>query len=120
MSAINEKTKLGASALITEKASGRSSPSSHPISTEGALTPDKGTEKDFNVPGGGANPFGVTPGELNKMQNPKSLAAFKALGGLPGLERALRTDINAGLSVDEGKLTGTVPRAAEWLERKIA
>lgn len=42
------------------------------------------------------------------MQNPKSLAAFHALGGLQGLERGLRTDLIAGLSVDEAQLAGTV------------
>ena len=82
----------------------------HTISTEGALRPDKGTEKDFKVDN---NPFGATPGELNKLLNPKSLAAFKALGGLRGIERALRTDVNAGLSVDETRLQGSVKRAAD-------
>ena len=33
---------------------------------------------------------------------------FTALGGLPGIERGLRTDINAGLSIDEGDLEGSV------------
>jgi Ca2+-transporting ATPase len=75
------------------------------VSPEDALRPDKGLEKDFEVE---RNPFGVTPGHLNKLQNPKSLAAFKALGGLPGIERALRTDITSGLSVDETRLEGTV------------
>lgn len=80
------------------------------ISPEEALRPDKGQEKDFSVAN---NPFGATPGELNKMLNPKSLPAYAALGGLPGLERALRTDVNSGLGADEGKLHGSVPRAAE-------
>ena len=47
------------------------------------------------------NPFAFSPGQLNKTLNPKSLAAFKALGGLRGLERGLKTDTVAGLSVDE-------------------
>lgn len=42
------------------------------------------------------------------MLNPKSLAAFQALGGLRGLERGLRTDLTSGLSVDETHLDGTV------------
>lgn len=101
-----EKDKGGAAvSQINETGS-----ESDSISTEGALRPDKGSEKEFAVDN---NPFGVSPGELNKMQNPKSLAAFKALGGLSGIERALRADINAGLSVDEARLTGTVTRAAE-------
>ena len=83
---------------------------SNNVSAEEALRPDKGTEKEFIVEN---NPFGVTPGELNKMQNPKSLAAFIALGGLRGIERALRTNVSAGLSVDETRLDGTVSRATE-------
>lgn len=35
-------------------------------------------EQDFHVEN---NPFAFSPGQLNKLQNPKSLAAFKALGG---------------------------------------
>jgi len=70
-----------------------------------ALTPDPRNEADFQVDD---NRFAFSPGQLNKMQNPKSLAAFHALGGLQGLERGLRTDLNAGLSVDEGRLEGTV------------
>lgn len=70
-----------------------------------ALTPDPRNEADFLIED---NPFAFSPGQLNKMQNPKSLAAFHALGGLQGLERGLRTDLSAGLSVDEGRLEGTV------------
>lgn len=47
------------------------------------------------------NPFGFSPGQLNKILNPKSLSAFKALGGLRGIERGLQTDVTSGLSVDE-------------------
>ncbi|KAL9114998.1 MAG: hypothetical protein Q9227_001242 [Pyrenula ochraceoflavens] len=72
---------------------------------EDALRPDKGNEKDFDVE---RNPFAFSPGQLNKLLNPKSLAAFKALGGLSGLERGLRTDISSGLSVDETRLEGQV------------
>ncbi|KAJ5267043.1 hypothetical protein N7478_009851 [Penicillium angulare] len=70
-----------------------------------ALTPDARDEADFHVD---ENRFAFSPGQLNKMLNPKSLAAFHALGGLQGLECGLRTDIRAGLSVDEGRLAGTV------------
>lgn len=72
---------------------------------EDALVPDKGNEKDFQVE---SNPFAFTPGQLNKLLDPKSLAAFRALGGLTGLESGLRTDIVAGLSVDETRLDGQV------------
>ncbi|KAJ5103435.1 hypothetical protein N7532_003964 [Penicillium argentinense] len=75
------------------------------VSLSEALTPDPRNEADFIVQ---SNRFAFSPGQLNKMQNPKSLAAFHALGGLQGLERGLRTDLTAGLSVDEARLEGTV------------
>ncbi|MCJ1274328.1 plasma membrane calcium [Puttea exsequens] len=68
------------------------------LSTEEALRPDKNNERDFEVTD---NPFAYSPGQLNKTLNPKSLAAYKALGGLRGLEHGLQTDLVAGLSVDE-------------------
>src|ERR1700761_4324141 len=70
-------------------------------SPEEALRPDKGNEKDFEVSN---NPFAFSPGQLNKLLNPKSLSAYRALGGLAGLERGLRTSITAGLSLDETRL----------------
>ena len=76
------------------------------IYDEEALKPDPGTEGDFQVDD---NVFAFTPGQLGKLLNPKSLAAFYALGGLKGLERGLRTDCAAGLSLDEKELDGTVP-----------
>ncbi|KAJ5188688.1 ATPase P-type K/Mg/Cd/Cu/Zn/Na/Ca/Na/H-transporter [Penicillium cf. griseofulvum] len=75
------------------------------VSLSDALKPDPRNESDFQVED---NRFAFSPGQLNKMQNPKSLAAFHALGGLQGLERGLRTDLNAGLSIDEGRLEGKV------------
>ncbi|KAJ4642087.1 plasma membrane calcium [Exophiala dermatitidis] len=72
---------------------------------EEALKPDHGNEKDFQVTN---NPFAFSPGQLNKLLNPKSLSAFKALGGLRGLEKGLRTNITAGLSVDEMQVDGQV------------
>lgn len=70
-----------------------------------ALTPDPGTEEDFQVED---NRFAFTPGILNKLLNPKSLPAFYAVGGLSGLEKGLRTDRHTGLSSDETTLEGTV------------
>ncbi|WEW55835.1 plasma membrane calcium [Emydomyces testavorans] len=70
-----------------------------------ALSPDPGTEADFEVEN---NKFAFSPGQLNKMLNPKSLAAFYALGGLAGIEKGLRTNRDTGLSVDESVLDGTV------------
>jgi len=68
------------------------------LTTEDALRLDKGNEKDFERAN---NPFAYSPGQLNKCLNPKSLAAYRALGGIQGLERGLQTDIVAGLSMDE-------------------
>lgn len=65
---------------------------------EMALRPDPGTENDFKVDN---NPYAFSPGQLNKLLNPKSLSAFRALGGLRGIERGLQTDVRSGLSVDE-------------------
>ena len=78
----------------------------HPIVPDSeALRPDKGTEEDFERAN---NPFAFTPGQMGKMLNPKSLGAFHAVGGLHGLEKGLRTDRGAGLSVDEKNLDGSV------------
>ncbi|KAK7972464.1 hypothetical protein PG988_006598 [Apiospora saccharicola] len=70
-----------------------------------ALKPDAGREADFEVKN---NPFAYSPGQLTKMFNPKSLAAFYALGGLSGMEKGLRTNRDTGLSVDEKHLDGSV------------
>lgn len=70
-----------------------------------ALAPDPQNEADFQVDD---NKFAFSPGQLDKLLNPKSLAALHALGGLRGLENGLRTDLHAGLSVDETTLSGYV------------
>lgn len=75
------------------------------VSVSEALNPDPRNQNDFVV---NDNRFAFSPGQLNKMINPKSLAAFQALGGLRGLARGLRTDLDAGLSVDEGHLDGNI------------
>ena len=75
------------------------------ISDDEALKPDPGTESDFEVQD---NRFAFSPGQLSKLLNPKSPAAFHALGGLQGLEKGLRTNRLSGLSVDETRLDGTV------------
>ncbi|KAL6718058.1 plasma membrane calcium [Lecanora helva] len=76
------------------------------INDRDALRPDNEEAKaEFEVE---QNKFAFSPGQLSKMLNPKSLAAFYALGGLRGLEKGLRTDCAAGLSLDEMQLDGTV------------
>src|SRR5688572_30306058 len=73
-------------------------PSFADVDLKEALKPDPGTEADFHV---ADNPYGFSPGQLNKLLNPKSLDALRALGGLDGLARGLQVDIKSGLSVDE-------------------
>ena len=91
----------------TEEASSRrgSKNNDNIINDEEALHPDPGTEADFEVED---NKFAFSPGQLNKLINPKNLSAFHALGGLLGLERGLRTNRQSGLSLDEIGLDGTV------------
>ncbi|KAL6239881.1 hypothetical protein BDW75DRAFT_197631 [Aspergillus navahoensis] len=72
---------------------------------EEALQPDPGREAEFEVEN---NNFAFSPGQLNKLLNPKSLGAFYALGGLAGLAKGLRTDPRSGLSLDETELDGSV------------
>ena len=72
---------------------------------EDALIADPGTEADFVVED---NRFAFSPGQLSKLLNPKSYSAFHALGGLRGIEKGLRTDRLAGLSIDEKKLEGSI------------
>ncbi|KAH9874451.1 hypothetical protein IAQ61_003640 [Plenodomus lingam] len=74
-------------------------------SAEESLKPDPGTEHEFEVEN---NKFAFSPGQLGKLYNPKSLGAFHALGGLDGIEKGLRTDRKAGLSLDEQYLDGVV------------
>ncbi|KAL9600150.1 MAG: hypothetical protein Q9219_003406 [cf. Caloplaca sp. 3 TL-2023] len=76
------------------------------IDDEEALKADPGTEADFEVED---NKFAFSPGQLSKLLNPKSFSAFYALGGLKGIEKGLRTDRFAGLSVDEKTLDGSIP-----------
>lgn len=80
------------------------------------LRPDKGKETSFHVEN---NPFAFSPGQLGKFFNPKSLAAFWKVGGLDGLEKGLRTDRAAGLSIDERRLSGhiTFEEATHCLEK---
>ncbi|KAF4970412.1 hypothetical protein FSARC_2556 [Fusarium sarcochroum] len=91
----------------TEANQGRdhAAPKANLLDTSDALTPDPGTEDMFKVE---QNKFAFSPGQLSKLLNPKSLNAFHALGGLNGLEKGLRTDRTAGLSVDESTLDGEV------------
>lgn len=89
------------------------------INDKEALSATPGTEADFDVTD---NRFAFTPGQLSKLLNPKSFAAFHALGGLSGIEKGLRTDRYSGLSIDEKVLDGSVDfddavsAAASWAD----
>lgn len=101
------ETVVGSLSFKSSKpSSSRVSENEKIMNDENALKPDQGMEEDFAVAN---NPFAFSPGMLNKMLNPKSLSAFFKLGGLAGLEKGLRTDRKAGLSIDETHLDGTVP-----------
>ncbi|KAH7124983.1 hypothetical protein B0J13DRAFT_647057, partial [Dactylonectria estremocensis] len=69
------------------------------------LRPNPGDELLFSVEN---NPFAFSPGQLGKLINPKSLAAFVALGGLSGIEKGLQTHRRVGLSVDEKHASETI------------
>ena len=84
---------------------GDSSEASDILQDPTPLRPDPGTEDDFQVEG---NKFAFAPGHLSKLINPKSLGAFYALGGPLGLEKGLRSNLKAGLTVDEQRLDGNV------------
>lgn len=72
---------------------------------EMALAPGKNDQADFQVE---SNPFAYSPGQLNKLLNPKSLSAYRALGGLQGIAKGIRTSVTDGLSADETHLDGSV------------
>lgn len=82
--------------FITASSSGSSTSGAENL--EVFLRPDPGTENDFRVDN---NPFAFSPGQLNKLLNPKSLDAFRALGGLEGIATGLQTDVASGLSAEE-------------------
>ncbi|GJC87991.1 calcium-transporting ATPase 2 [Colletotrichum liriopes] len=54
------------------------------------------------------NKFAFTPTQLHKLITARNLSALRRFGGLPGLAAGLRTDLAAGLSVDETSLDGTL------------
>ncbi|KZL82500.1 calcium-translocating p-type atpase [Colletotrichum incanum] len=54
------------------------------------------------------NRFAFTPTQLHKLITARNLSALRRFGGLPGLAAGLRTDLAAGLSVDETSLDGTI------------
>ncbi|OLN97932.1 Calcium-transporting ATPase 2-like protein 2 [Colletotrichum chlorophyti] len=54
------------------------------------------------------NKFAFTPTQLHKLITARNLSALRKFGGLAGLAAGLRTDLAAGLSVDEKTLDGTI------------
>ncbi|KAL4867817.1 hypothetical protein BDV12DRAFT_209537 [Aspergillus spectabilis] len=69
------------------------------------LAPDPRYEADFRVC---QNKFAFSPGQLNKLLNPKSIDAFYALGGLGGLEYGLQTNLSTGLCTNETILSRSI------------
>ncbi|KAI5294819.1 hypothetical protein KEM52_003099 [Ascosphaera acerosa] len=101
----SQDPKKGKGALGGGDGHGESDDAERIIACQDALEPSGGHEADFEVED---NKFAFSPGQLSKLFNPKNLAAFYHLGGLAGLEKGLRTDKDAGLSVDEAELEGRV------------
>lgn len=100
------ETYIPSSGAETDGTSRRdSSNNEHIINDPEVFDADPGSEADFHVDD---NKFAFSPGQLNKLINPKNFAAFYALGGLAGLEKGLRTDRRSGLSIDELGLDGTI------------
>ena len=56
----------------------------------------------------GDNPFAFAPNQLARLHDPKDLDVLRAMGGILGLGFGLRTDIEKGLSPDEGKFMANV------------
>lgn len=54
------------------------------------LAPDESDKKHFEE---AHNPFAFSPGQLNKILNPKPMASCKGLGGLNDLEQGPQTDV---------------------------
>ena len=54
------------------------------------------------------NHFAFSPTQLHKLLTARSLPALDVFGGLLGLAAGLRTDISAGLSIDETNINGTI------------
>lgn len=54
------------------------------------------------------NSFAFSPTQLHKLLTARSIPALSAFGGLLGLAAGLRTDVSAGLSVDETDVHGTI------------
>ncbi|KAL9082020.1 MAG: hypothetical protein Q9159_006791 [Coniocarpon cinnabarinum] len=63
-----------------------------------ALKPNRGDDASFHVEN---NPFGVSPGQLSKLLDPKSYSALYALHGASGLEKSLHTNLTRGLDAHE-------------------
>jgi hypothetical protein len=59
------------------------------------------------------NKFAFSPGQLEKLYNPKSLGAFYALGGLEGIEEGLRMARKAGMNDAYLDNTVLIKEAAE-------
>lgn len=105
ISSHGETTVVASNSTQTDKYKSSDLNNAKLMNDEDALKPDAGTESDFEV---AENPFAFTPGQLNKMFNPKSLSAFYKLRGMNGIEKGLRSNRKSGLSAEETYLDGQV------------
>ncbi|KAF2137465.1 uncharacterized protein K452DRAFT_235815 [Aplosporella prunicola CBS 121167] len=67
-----------------------------------SLDPASEEEK---VPG---NKFAFSPAQLHRLITVRNLDALHCFGSLPGLAKGLKTDVKAGLSIDEDVLNGSI------------
>lgn len=98
-------TYISSAGTAADSRKENSNSNAHITNDKEALRPDPQNEAEFKMED---NKFAYSPGQLNKMINPKSLSAFYALGGLAGIEKGLRTSRRSGLSTDEMDLEGYV------------
>ena len=81
--------------------------SSDLINDPDALKPNNPNDALFNVPN---NPFDTTPGKLSKLLDPKSYAAFYALGGVAGIAKAVKSSLQDGLDGNASPIEPEKPR----------
>jgi Ca2+-transporting ATPase len=102
----NEDATLPYSTPVDEHGEVGSSAAKELIMNPGeALTLDPSSELDLEVRD---NKFAFSPRQMSQLVDSRSLSDFRAVGGLDGLEKGLRTDRRCGLSSEEMLLDGHV------------
>ncbi|KAK6957121.1 hypothetical protein Daesc_002406 [Daldinia eschscholtzii] len=80
------------------------------MGTHGARRPDNSTGTDLEAQGTG---FAFSIGELSRLFNPNSLAALDAFGGLRGIEKGLKTDVDRGIGNPDKTLLANSTSSAQ-------